>query len=342
VRSREAGFKSRFQLALSRFSGSTAGIGALALVFIILTGSFILYNTNFLNEYQTSSQKMEQRAEYELRYGQYENIPQPILTAANLHVEIYPDKGAADVRGTYRLVNKNTAVINSIHLATASEVETGEISFDRPATLTVEDEELNYRIYTLKEPLQPGDSMNLNFEVHYKSQGFRNSGADLSVTANGSYFKNLYWLPAIGYQSNREINDTADRRLHGLTPRPEIPALDDVEARGIRAYGERIAFEAVIGTDENQIAVAPGELRRTWTENGRRYFSYAIDVPIENEFAFFSADYVLHESKWNEVVIQVYHHPAHTANVQRMSESIGASLAYYTKEFGPYPYIFDS
>jgi ABC-2 type transport system permease protein len=337
VRSRESSFKSRFQLARSRFSGSTAGIGAAALLFIILAGGFIFYNTNILNEYQTASEIMERRAEYERRYGQYENIPQPRLKAANLRVEIYPDKGTADIRGTYRLVNNSAAAINSIHLATASEVETDEISFDRPATLTLADEELNHRIYILNEPLQPGDTMNLNFDVHYKSKGFRNSGAEFSVTANGSYFKNLDWLPVIGYQPTREINDTADRRLYNLAPRPEFPLLDDVEARGLQSDGDRIIFEAVVGTNENQTAVAPGTLRRTWTENNRRYFEYAAGAPIRNEYAFFSADYAVREGRWNDVAIQIFHHPAHTANLERILQSAQASLDYQTRHFGPYP-----
>lgn len=340
VRGRESSFRSRFQLARSRFSGSTAGLGAAALLFVILAGGFIFYNTNILNEYQTASEIMERSAEYERRYGQYENINQPRLTAANLHLEIYPERRTADIRGNYRLVNKSATTINSLHLAVAPEVETGEVSFDRPATLTLSDEELNHRIYTFNEPLQPGDSLSLNFEVHFKSQGFRNSGADLFVTRNGSYFKNLNWLPAIGYQPKRELNNVGDRRTYGLNPRPPFPTLDDVEARGIRPGGERIAFEAVVGTGENQTAVAPGTLRGTWTEGGRRYFRYSTDAPIENEYSFFSAEYAVHESRWNDVAIQIYRHPAHAANVERMAESIRASLDYYTKQFGPYPHRY--
>jgi ABC-2 type transport system permease protein len=337
VRSRESSFKTRFELARRRFNGSTVGIGAAALLLIMSAGGFIFYNTNILNEYQTASEMMERRAEYERRYGQYENIPQPRITHTNLQVEIYPERRAADIRGTYRLVNKSAATINSLHLATSPEVETGEISFDRPAALTLTDKELNHQIYTLNEPLQPGDSLSLNFEVHFKSQGFRNSGADVSVTANGSYFKNLDWFPAIGYQPNREINDAVNRRLYNLTPRPEIPTLEDVEARGLRADGDRIAFEAVIGTLENQTAVAPGTLRRTWTESGRRYFEYAANAPIRNEYSFFSADYAVREGRWNDVAIQIFHHPAHTVNLDRILQSAQASLDYQTRHFGPYP-----
>jgi ABC-2 type transport system permease protein len=341
VRSREGNLSSRIRKARLRLTRPAAGVAVAACGLILALGGFIFYNTNILNEYRSASEMMRRSAEYERLYGQYENIPQPQLTGTNLHVEIFPDKSAVEIRGAYRLVNKSMAAINSIHLATSPEVETGEISFDRPATLDLADEELNHRIYTLNEPLRPGDSMNLNFDVRYKSRGFRNGGADVfTVAANGSYFKNLNWLPAIGYQPNRELNSVGDRRTYGLAPRPPFPTLDDVGARGIRSGGERIAFEAVVGTGENQTAVAPGTLRGTWTEEGRRYFRYSTDVPIENEYSFFSAEYAVHESRWNDVAIQIYHHPAHAANAERMAESIKASLDYYTKQFGPYPFSY--
>ncbi len=130
----------------------------------------------------------------------------------------------------------------------------------------------------------------------------------------------------------------ADRREHGLAPRPVIASLYDAEGREPAARGGGIAFEAVVGTDEDQVAVAPGALRRTWTEGGRRYFHYATDAPIGSEWAFFSADYAVHEARWNDVAIRIFHHPEHTAHLDRMMRSVRASLDYYTGQFGPYPY----
>jgi aminopeptidase N len=105
---------------------------------------------------------------------------------------------------------------------------------------------------------------------------------------------------------------------------------------------ERITFEAVMGTDEDQIAVAPGALRRTWKEGGRRYFHYATDAPIPNDYALFSARYAVHEAQWNDVAIRIFHHPRHTANLDRMVRSVRASLDYYTEQFGPYPHHYIS
>ncbi len=335
VRGREGGLGARLQLARGRFAGATAGVAAVAVGLILTLGGFIFYNTNVLNGYATASDVVEKRAEYERRYGRYDGIPQPRLTGTRLHVEIFPERREVEIRGTYRLVNSSAVAIDSIHLATVRAVETGAVAFDRPAALVLA-EDFGHRIYALKRPLEPGDSLRLDFTVQFKPQGFRESGVDASVAANGTHFTNGDWLPAIGYQPSRELTSAGDRRAHGLEPRPVLPSLYDVEAR--QEWATRPAFEAVVGTDEGQVAVAPGALRRTWTEDGRRYFHYSSDGPIGGEWAFFSADYAVHAARWKDVAIRIFHHPRHTGKLDRMVRGARASLDYYTEQFGPYPY----
>jgi ABC-2 type transport system permease protein len=335
VRGRESGLGVRLQLARLRFRRATAWTATAAVGLILTLGGFIFYNTNVLNEYLTASDIVERSAEYERRYRRYAGIPQPRLTGTRLHVEIHPERREVEIRGSYRLVNQSAVAIDSIHVATVPGVETGAVAFDRPAAPVLVDEERGHRIYALETPLQPGDSLRLDFQVHVEPHGFRESGVDASVVANGTFFMNG-WLPAIGYQGSRELVRASDRREHGLARRPLIPYLDDVEA--LKDRGAGIAFEAVVGTREDQVAVAPGALRRTWTEGGRRYFHYSTDRPIGGEWAFFSAGYAVHEARWNDVVIRIYHHPGHTAHLDRMVRSIQASLDYYTRELGPYRY----
>ncbi|HEX8326688.1 MAG TPA: M1 family aminopeptidase, partial [Hymenobacter sp.] len=122
--------------------------------------------------------------------------------------------------------------------------------------------------------------------------------------------------------------------------------LYDVAARRYAPFPEQIRFAATVGTDAGQTVVAPGTLRRAWTKAGRRYFHYATDAPIRNEYAFFSADYAVHEGNWHspsagpgqEVAIQIFYPPGLTENPARMVRSAQASLDYYTKQFGPYPH----
>lgn len=338
VRSREISLVSRVHLARRRFTLSTVLVAAISVGGIILLGSFILYNTHVVNDYTTASDAMEKRAMYEQRYGQYKNRPQPQLKRTSLNVEIYPKEQKVEIRSTYHLLNNSIVSIDSIYLSTAEGVQTNDIAFDRTARQILVDEKLGYRIYALAEPLHPGDSLQLSFEVRHTALGFTSNGADASVMSNGTNFKNYEWLPAIGYQPYRELSEVGQRKAYKLQARPEIPSLYDINARKDFPFRERISFEAIVGTDKGQIAVAPGLLRRTWTKGRRRYFHYVTDAPIRNEYTIFSANYAVYERQWKDTAIQIYHDPGQTHNLESMTRSIQASLDYYTQQFGPYPY----
>ncbi len=325
VRGREMGVGARLRMARSRFTRPTAGVAVTAVALILTVGGFIFYNTSILNEYGTASARTDPRAAYERQRAHYEQgLPQPWLTATTLHVEIDPARRQVDIQGSYVLENRGTVAVDSIHMttATAPDVRTGAVSFDGRVARAREDEERGHRIYALEPPLQPGDSVRVTFDVQFIPRGFRHSGVDYSVSATGAWFTNRDWLPTIGYQPP--------------SPRP----LADVSARRPGPGDEWIAFDAVIGTDIDQVAVAPGLLRGTWTNGGRRYYHYVADAPIQNQYAIASAGYAVREGQWNDVAIQIFHHPAHTTNLDRILRAVRASLGYYTEQFGPYPYRY--
>jgi hypothetical protein len=78
-------------------------------------------------------------------------------------------------------------------------------------------------------------------------------------------------------------------------------------------------------------------LQRSWTENGRRYFEYETERPIPFGGTIFSADYAVLEDRWNDVALQIFHHPTHDFDLDRMVLGMKASLEYFTSQFGPYP-----
>ncbi len=339
VRGKENAPRTRLRLARGRLTPATARALAVAAALVLGLGGFVFYNTNVRNDYRPASEQAALQAEYERRYKRFQRIPQPELAAIRLRLEIHPEEGEAVVRGSYDLRNRTAAPIDSLHLSTVPGREPEALSLDRPAALVLADEERGYRIYALERPLEPGEALSLDFEARIGARGFGNGGADASVVENGTYFTSASAFPALGYQPLRELVQPRDRREHGLPERPVIPSLYDEVARMDRMQGGGpYVFEAVIGTAEDQVAVAPGRLRRTWTEGGRRYFHYATDDAFGTELGhgFFSARYAVYEAAWNDVAIQVFHHPAHTDHLERMVRSIRASLDVYAREFGPY------
>ncbi len=162
VRGRKSGYKRRLQEARHRFSGPTAWTALVAVGGVFLLGGFIFYNTNVRNEYLTAAELDERKAAYEQRYGQYKDIPQPRPGRAKLQIEIYPEDRAAQIHGTYQLVNRSEVAIDTIHL-TVSEAATAAIKFEPAARLLLEDNELGYRMYAWKRRSSPAIRSSLHF-----------------------------------------------------------------------------------------------------------------------------------------------------------------------------------
>jgi ABC-type transport system involved in multi-copper enzyme maturation permease subunit len=339
VRGWEPGMRGRLREARRRLAGPTVRVAAVAVALIVSTGGFVFYNTNVLNDYRSPLEAAELNAAYERQYKRYEHAPLPRIVAANVRVEIYPEDGAADLRGTYTLVNRTTEPVDSVHVTINPAVEARSITLDRGARPLQEDGELTYRIYALEHPLAPGDSMRLDFDVEYRPRGFPNRGVPTAVVANGAYFDRR-WLPIIGYLPSLEETSEEMRRRLGLPPRAPMPSNEDAEAmlRLTSPDADRVQADVVIGTAADQIAVTPGTLRRSWTENGRRYFHYRTEEPLSFGMATLSGRYAVREDTWRDVALKIYYHPTHAFNVDRVMRSMKSSLEYFTGQFGPYQF----
>lgn len=342
VRGPELGVRQRLATARARLTGRTARMAAVAVALILSLGGFIFYNTNVLNDYLPPQKAEWPQVEYERRYARYANLPQPVIAGAELRFEIYPERGALDARGSYRLVNETGVPIRSVHVETPNgrDYEVRSMTFDRASKAELLDPEHGYRIFALERALAPGQSMQFSFDVAFRPRGFRHGGGQTMVVANGSYFDRRL-LPFIGYQPGFEVSDVAQRKRFGLPPHPPLPGPGDPTARRFQSQfrdGDRMHVETIVGTAADQIAVVPGMLRRSWTEKGRRYVHYSSRIPERFAASVFSARYAVAKGRWNDVALEIFHHPPHRANLDRMMSGMQAALGYYASAFGPYPY----
>ena len=338
VRGRESDAGARLKLARARLTRPTVFAGVLAATVVLGVGGFIFYNTNVLNAYQPQAMRLARQAEYERLYARYADVPQPRVAKSTMRVEIYPERRAAQFSGSFRLENSTAQAVDTLHVATSTGVgvETRRLDFDRPARPVVSDAILGHRIYKLETPLRPGESMQLRYEVRLAPRGFGNGGANESVAANGSWLIALAYVPSIGYQPVRELRAAGDRLTQGLPARPLVPRLEDEKQRKGAPGDVGMQFEAIVGTAGDQVAVAPGQLRRSWRENGRRYFHYATQAPIGVDVQFYSARYALRREHCHGVDLGIYHHPTHANIVDASARSACAALGLYGRLFGPY------
>ncbi|MCC3157056.1 hypothetical protein LJ737_07390 [Hymenobacter sp. 15J16-1T3B] len=331
-----------------------------ALLVLLTAGGWVFYNTNILNEYLTPKDLEARQAATERQYKRYERLLQPKIVAIDLAADLFPTASPRGyrMRGTFTLRNKEARPLDTLLINyDPSRSVTSRLSLSRPARVLRDDPGSGVRLYRLKQPLQPNDSLDLRFEVGYRASGFTsrlkgtgvfdwaNISPEDRLTANGTFLSDAGLR--IGYQVAGELEDDDVRRRYGLKPKDRALRLNDPRGRRIADFGpdaDYVRYQATVSTDADQIAVTPGYLQREWTQNGRRYFQYQMDQPMMPMTGILSARYQVHRETWQPrgggqpVAIEIYYDPHHPYNVRRMAQALRDALPYYSAAFGPYQY----
>ncbi len=327
---------SRLRLARRQLSTPVlATFGAAAALFGGV-GALLYYNLS-LGGFQTVYEKDRQRAQYELRYKSLAQLAQPRVTDVSIQADLVPERRAMTVRGTYQLENKTSRPVTRIFISQQRDT-TPTLRFSVPTTPLMSDRQRGFYGVILNQPLLPGQRIAMHFALTWAPQGVLGFGSDTPVLGNGTFFDNNI-LPRIGYQSVEELTDERDRKRHDLAPRAPLPGADAARALAdnmIANDADWINFDAVVSTTPDQIAIAPGTLEREWIASGRRHFHYRMDKPILNFYAIQSARYEVRHDRWQDVTIDVYYHPGHEYNLDRIIRGVKAGLEYNSRHFSPY------
>ena len=340
VRGTEEGFVQRLKLIPNRFQGGTRMLGGFFLVAMLISGTWITYNTTVVNDFRNSDDSEKIRAEFEKSFKQYEELKIPKIIDSYIEFDIYPDDAKFHVKGRNLMVNKTDAPIDSMWLNWDKNYEYAELTFDAPHREVKRNELYEFSIIALESPLMPGDSLTISFDFTFQPKGFRNSGASTTVVENGTFINNDVF-PSLGYNSGVELSSDETRKENGLEPKDRLPKLEDSTAYNVHALGgsaDWVDFETIVSTKKGQTAIAPGYLVKQWDEGDRAYFHYKMDAPILYFFSFLSGDFDVAEDSWNDVAIQIYHHAGHKYNIDRMIKSLKDSFDYFTEAFGPYQF----
>ena len=343
VRGMEGGFKWRLKLGMERLTtASRAGLAVFVLLFLA-TGGYIFYNADILNRFVTTKAGQRAQARYEKQYKQYLDLPEPRVTEAQTAVDLYPETRSAKVHGTLWMENKTTQAIDRVALTLPvrqGRVTIQELSFEGGQTPIIQDNDLGFHLYRLNSPVPPGGRIPLKFAFRFENPGFGNNDGDTRLVLNGSFLNSGY-VPSVGYRESAELGDDTVRRRNGLPKIKRLPKLEDVAARDhnyISPEADWINFETTVSTSPDQIAIAPGYLQKEWTEGGRRYFHYKMDAPILDFYSFNSGRYQIKKGRWNDVNLEIYYHPGHEFNLDRMDSAMKETLAYCSTSFSPFQF----
>lgn len=322
-------------------------------VVFVTSGAVIFYNTRIVNNYFTNQEYNQIHANYEKHYAEYAGMPVPTITKLNAAVDMFPAMRKVEINADMVLVNSSDQVIERFLisvpgynpvLATAPGYSEINFSVDiEGGWLSPVGGELNTHWFEFDQAMQPGEQRSGNYKVLFQQQGFTDKANTLLMLGNGSFIQNAEAFPRFGYLPSEELINPVDRLKRGLPPPKRMHLLEEEDYYKQSMLGTvmglnsgYLEFETTVSTAIDQIAIAPGYLQREWEANGRRYFHYKMDAPIENYFAYLSGKYEVLRSHHNGVDLGIYYHADHSMNVELMLGALKDSIDYFSKSFGPY------
>lgn len=326
--------KGRIAFAKARSTKTLNTVAAISLVGFLAIGGYIWKINNVDNEILSGKEVEELRVNFERDLGKYNGIPQPRLIAVNTFMDMVPETRDFKAGATYTMTNQSDSPIDTLHV-NLTDYPT-EITLDREAKIVYDNEDYDYRMYAFKEALQPGDTLIFKFTTENEPNKFLDNKSPINT--NGT-FVNQGLFPSIGYNDGFELRNIKIREKYDLPPKDRLPAPEAPGATDNNYIGgasDWIDFEATVSTSPDQIAIAPGYLIKEWEENGRRYFHYKMDSKILNFYSFLSGKYDVKREVHDGINLEIYHHPDHTYNLDRMMEGLKQGLDYYNYNYTPY------
>lgn len=314
--------------------GLATAAGSLAL--FLGTGGFIYHDTNVAHRYETYEQNIAWRESYERTYRRYDSLPQPAVVAVQTAVNLYPSERRYDVTGSFALENKSAANLDTVIVSQPRDVPASRMELTG-GRLVRQDDASGMYIFALDKPMAPGARAELRFSVQSPRRHVVAEAFDYDVVANGSYLTRFAAFPRLGYVRGYEMDDANERRNRGLPP-PRVgpgPLEDALAGRDRRESW--MTLDATVSTDDDQTALAPGDLVREWKQDGRHYFHFVTPKPTTPVFGFMSARYAVRRTNHGGVSVEIYYDPSHAYNLDRMMAAAARSLDVFGADFGPYP-----
>ena len=338
-RGSDDGRTARFRRARARFPQVVAA-AVLCLLVAIGSGSWYYYNAHVLNEYLDSQQRRKIQADYERNFKKYEDFQQPKVTAVDSTIDIDPAHRSFSGSGRYTLQNKTSQPVSQIHITDVNQ-SVSQVHFDRSFHLVSSSARHMYSIYELEQPLAPADTMEMTFNVGWRSRGFRDGNEKPELAFNGTFFDSTYF-PSLGYSTAVELDDPRRRREEHLGPLKEMAHRGDAVQSLYNVFlkeSDWIQYHSIVSTSTDQIAIAPGYLKRQWQDHGRNYFEYDMgSTRILDFHSYLSARDLVRREQYKGINLEVYYTPGHEYNLDDMLASAKAGLDYFQTNFSPYQF----
>ena len=264
---------------------------------------------------------------WEQNFATWNGFEMPSVSHVDLDLEIQPEARHIAVEGAYTFLNHRDYAYEQLPV-TAGPWDPIEW------TLSGEPHEPEDRsglfIFTLDEPLMPGDSITIGFGHELERLGgmSRRPGGVSQFILKSAVVLNGFeptFAPAPGYDPGIGSPYFQSREIEDDFYEGETEPL-------IGWAGKPFTVRTRITISEEYTASGVGRLISDEVENGRRTVTWETGHPVRM-FNVIAGKYNV--IKGNGTLI--YHHPAHDYNIEMMSASLDAARKYFEEWFHPFP-----
>ena len=315
----------------------------LLLIGFVFVQSYIVKNVNATGNFKTDAQENAEAAHYEKQYKHLETQAHPTISGFDLSIDIFPEHRRAEYTASLDLTNNNEIPIDTLHLSLKDFVTIKSISIDNETLSAVSSDEAHQQYaFQLPKPLQANKTIPLRVECILDYIGFSQSDPQADLTFNGTLMGRDI-IPVIGYNDAKALDQNRDRGDHRLTKlTSRMASIDDAAALSEDAFSPDAMWHKAsiqVSTSGEQIAFAPGTLKRKWQENGRNYALYQIETAAPLHWYIGSADYQTYETTSEAgVKLTILHDRRHDYNLTHFENAATEGIAFIQANLGAYPY----
>lgn len=305
-----------------------------AILIFAISAFYIFYQTNYEHTYSTSSERDELRAKYEREYQRLAAQVQPIISAVETEIDVFPDEQRMVVKGKYQVENQSEQPIGQLwlgvlpSLVNQCEFEISGASLNKSENLKV----VQHFIYQLQRPLKPHESKQINFTLFINRNGFARRNSEVSIVPNGTFVELEDLLPFFGYNEVIELKDQETRKEQGLA---ENSTYEPIASKEFQWVDYKTTISIPSGKQE---VVTVGQKVDQWEKNGRKYARFESGKPIAFMFGFSIAEFEITKEVHKGVELEFYFHKGHRFNKPSLLQSARNTLDSLSAYFGEYPY----
>ena len=295
----------------------------------VITGSILAHDVR--NGPGSEAAEKRQKDYWRRNLATYRDYQPPALQHLDLDLELFPERSAYEVKGSYRFLNARDEPVRELALTASASLEDLQWTLDGEAAEFENRSDLFVR--ELEPPLLPGETIEVGFAHHgsYPYGVTKNGGGAGTFILPSGVVLHIFgpmFLPIPGYLESIGIDE--ENRYE-----PKQYADDFWRETLDPAIGSATPFtsRARITAPADLTVNSVGELVSESEQDGRRTVVWESDYPVKlmNVVA----------GKWaveRRDGIALFYHPGHTYNIEEITDAMVAARRYFSEWFYPYPW----